>query len=92
MKCGKQDGTDKSDVCPIAAEKSANGLNGGKNGGRLCWIIADAHPATWRSCSIKGRKDPCFSCEFRFKVMMEEGMINVCKATGSFLQIVKNRG
>lgn len=95
MKCGKEIGTDKNgkqDVCPIASEKSADGLNGGVNGGRICWVIADLCCEKSIQCSDKKRKDPCFSCEFRFKVMMEEGMLNVCKATGSLLQIAKPRG
>jgi hypothetical protein len=94
MKCGRHAGKDKngkSDVCPVAAEKSADGLNGGVNGGRICWVIADLCCKKWIQCSNNKRKDPCFSCEFRFKVMMEEGMLNVCKATGSLLQLTKPR-
>jgi len=26
-------------VCPAVVDTSSNGLNGGKNGGRMCWAI-----------------------------------------------------
>lgn len=26
-------------VCPVAIESSLNGVHGGKNGGRCCWLI-----------------------------------------------------
>ena len=90
MKCGKgpdRDKADQSGVCPVASEASADGLNNGVNGGRLCWVLAELYgdgKGKWR-CSNVSRKSPCFSCEFRYKVTNEEGLIEVCKATGEFL-------
>lgn len=88
MKCGKEpvrDNGGKFETCPIASETLANGLNGGVNGGRICWVIAevccehkvDPHNLQW--------KYSCFSCEFRFKVMTDEGLLNSAKAIGSYL-------
>jgi hypothetical protein len=94
MKCGKhvENGkTDRSDVCPVAIEKTANGLNGGVNGGRICWIVADMCCRRWMPCQDNKRNDPCFSCEFRFKVMAEEGFLRVCEASGSLLQSAKTQ-
>jgi hypothetical protein len=94
MKCGRhveKDKTGKSDVCPVATEKSADGLNDGVNGGRICWIVADTCCNKWIPCQGNKRKDPCFSCEFRFKVMMEEGFLRVCEASGSLLQAAKTQ-
>jgi hypothetical protein len=85
MKCGRGIGGDNNDVCPVAAEKLADGLNEGVNGGRLCWVIAEACCNNEVKCSELHRKSSCFSCEFRFKVNTEEGLLNVCKATGEFL-------
>ena len=89
MKCGKgPSGNDKGkpNSCPIATESFANTLNGGINGGRICWIIAEACCNNEVKCSDFHRKASCFSCEFRYKVTMEEGLLNVCKATGKFLE------
>ncbi len=88
MKCGKVPGRDnkgKSGVCPVAAEASADGLNEGLGGGRLCWVVADVCCNGKVKCSDLHRETSCFSCQFRYKVIQEEGLINVCKATGEFL-------
>jgi hypothetical protein len=92
MKCGREPGGDRADelgICPVSSEFSANGLNGGVNGGRICWIIDE------NGCNDKlmHRADHCFQCEFRYRVMNEEDLINVCKATGillSNLSVKKN--
>ena len=42
MKCGQEKEVAKIteyDVCPAVTKTSANGINGGKNGGRICWAI-----------------------------------------------------
>lgn len=90
-KCGREVGGEKAallGVCPVAAEKNVNGLNGGINGGRICWVLAEEHFKNEISCSKLTRKDPCFSCEFRYKVTAEEGLLNVCRATGFFLKFI----
>jgi hypothetical protein len=83
MKCGREVGGDRTDelgICPVSTFLSADGLNGGVNGGRICWIIEE------NGCSDKSihRKDFCFQCELRFKVTNEEGPPNVCKSTFFF--------
>jgi hypothetical protein len=88
MKCGKGIGeneTDKSEPCPVALKISADGLNGGINAGRICWIIAEGKCHSKVRCNKIHQKEACFSCEFRYKVMAEEGLLNVCNATGTFL-------
>jgi hypothetical protein len=89
MKCGKgppENGNGKHCSCPIAAETSANALNEGINGGRICWIIAENCCNGEVKCSDLHRKYSCFSCEFRYKVTIEEGLLNICKTTGLLLQ------
>lgn len=88
MKCGRGpagDKTHKSEVCPVANEGSAHDLNKGVNGGRICWIIAEVCCNNKIKCSDLQHNSSCYSCEFRYKVTQEEGLINVCKATGEFL-------
>ncbi len=86
MKCGRETGGDKADelgVCPVSSFISADNINGGVNGGRICWIIDE------NGCNngLIHRKEFCFQCEFRYKVLAEEGLLNVCRNTGSFLEI-----
>jgi hypothetical protein len=73
----------KSIVCPVKKELKANGLNGGINGGRICWVIMDSH------CKKKAQS-VCFQCEFRYNVMAEEGLLNNCNATGMYLNSLGN--
>ena len=88
MKCGKGPEGDKAErcgTCPIVNETLAHGLNGGINGGRICWIVVENTCIDEVKCSRLHRKSSCFSCEFRYKVMVEEGLLNVCKTTGVLL-------
>ncbi len=77
-KCGREPGganITEYDVCPAAIESSANGINGGKNGGRLCWAIA----GTLCNKKVKGtlakEKFSCMNCDF-FKLVNKEEYIN----------------
>ncbi len=61
--------------CPAASFIPAEGLNGGTNGGRMCWAIAGIYSLTEekRSCSDSGLR--CYDCDFHRKVLLEEGII-----------------
>ncbi len=63
-------------VCPVAADISSNGINGGKNAGRICWDV----PHTL--CEGKVQNDfsqkavSCVSCNVFNRVRAEEGADN----------------
>ena len=83
--CKKTDSRGNSNnLCPVKKELIANGLNGGINGGRICWVITDSH------CKKKVQTD-CFQCDFHFKVMAEEGLLNNCNAIGTYLISFRNQ-
>ncbi len=92
MKCGKGPEVSKANplgICPVASTISANGLNGGVNGGRICWVIADIHCENKTMCScIQGASD-FFKCEFYNRVKKEEGLHNICRATGFLLRVLE---
>lgn len=74
--CGREVGGAKAaelGVCPAATDTSVDGLNSGKNGGRICWIIA----GTVCDGEVQGtfaQKIPaCMACDFFKKVKAEEG-------------------
>ncbi len=78
-KCGRTQVGDKvADLgaCPAAMDFSADSLNGGKNGGRICWAIT----GTLCDGEIQGtfaqKRLSCMSCEFYKQVEEEEGHDN----------------
>ncbi len=78
-KCGREPGGPKVrelGICPAAADESSDGLNGGKNGGRICWAIA----GTFCDGKVQGtyaqKRLSCMLCEFYDLVKEEEGIGN----------------
>lgn len=78
-KCGRGPNGEKTGdlgVCPVAADVSSNGINGGKNAGRICWDV----PHTL--CEGKVQNDfsqkavSCVSCVVFNRVRAEEGIVN----------------
>jgi hypothetical protein len=59
-------------ICPASVDIFSNGLNGGKNGGRICWAIA----GTFCGGKVQGifaqKIVSCMACEFFKKVNKEE--------------------
>jgi hypothetical protein len=77
--CGRQPGGDKvaqEGVCPAATERSADGVNSGTNGGRVCWAISGTFCGRQANGSEAVRLVSCFSCYFFTKVLREEGLAN----------------
>jgi hypothetical protein len=74
-KCGRETGGIKAKelgVCPATESSRANGINGGKSGGRACWAIA----GTFCGGNIQGnfaqKINNCQNCEFYELVIAEE--------------------
>jgi hypothetical protein len=75
-KCGREPGGSKSKelgVCPAASDTESDGINHGKNGGRICWAIA----GTFCGGKIQGdfaqKQVSCMACEVFKRVKAEEG-------------------
>ncbi len=75
-KCGREPGGERIDelgVCPAAIDTANNSVNGGHNGGRLCWVIAGTL-SEQDVCGEYAKKiDSCTSCEVFKQVKEEEG-------------------
>jgi len=75
-KCGREPGgvnVSQIGVCPAAIEASADGQNGGKNGGRICWAVT----GTLCEGEVQGtsaqKRISCLICDFYELVREEEG-------------------
>jgi hypothetical protein len=72
MNCGK--GRDAGDgVCPAAKEARLDGIHGGKNAGRACWVVA----GTFCDGEVQGtfakKCVNCTECDFYKAVQEDEG-------------------
>jgi len=63
-------------VCPAALEVSADGVNNGSKGGRICWAISGTFCGRQARGSEATRLVSCFSCDFFARVLEEEGLAN----------------
>ena len=74
MRCGREVGgtqADKLGVCPAATEGKLDGVHGGVNAGRSCWVVA----GTVCGGRIQGafaQKGTCTTCPFYRTVISEE--------------------
>jgi hypothetical protein len=74
-KCGR--GMDepekhKEGVCPVAKETRLDGLHGGTNAGRACWVIAGTSCDNDFQGSFSQKVFDCLECNFYQIVMREE--------------------
>ena len=77
MKCGREEGGIKADemgVCPAATDSFSDGINNGKNGGRICWAVAGTFCGGKVQGSHADKQLSCMTCEFFKKVEEEEGV------------------
>ena len=78
-KCGREMGGSKSrelGVCPAATETSCEGINSGKNAGRICWAIAGTFCGGKVQGDFAQKSVSCMSCEVFKQVKSEEGAEN----------------
>jgi len=78
-KCGREPGGSKVNqlgVCPAASDTSCDGLNGGKNAGRICWAVAGTFCGGKVQGDFAQKSVSCMSCEVFKMVKSEEGPEN----------------
>ncbi|MBT4484352.1 MAG: hypothetical protein HOC71_11830 [Candidatus Latescibacteria bacterium] len=74
MNCGRQpDGINVQElgVCSATQDTSCDGLNGGKNAGRICWAVAGTFNGGEKEGTFTENQVTCKSCEF-FKLVEKE--------------------
>ncbi len=78
MKCGREPGGANADifkVCPATTNTSTDGLNGGRNGGRICWAVAGTFCGDVVQGTFAEKESTCMSCNFYKRVKEEEGTV-----------------
>jgi hypothetical protein len=74
LSCGRgPEGTEPP--CPAATDTSADGVNAGLNGGRICWAIAGTFCPGKPDGGHANDLASCFGCEFFRQVLEEEGLV-----------------
>ncbi len=76
MKCGREpDGRKvaKSGVCPVTLDASCDGINSGKNAGRVCWAIAGTFCDGKIQGSFVSKESSCTTCKVFKQIQAEEG-------------------
>ena len=74
-KCGRETGGVKTQdlgVCPAASDTSSNGVNNGKNGGRICWAVAGTFCGGKVQGDFAQKSVSCMACEVFKQVKTEE--------------------
>jgi len=67
MKCGREPEGEKVaelGICRAADEEFFNGINGGKNGGRICFAVAGTFSNGVVQCSCTEKLTSCKDCIF----------------------------
>ncbi|MDO8488581.1 MAG: hypothetical protein Q7S42_00500 [Candidatus Omnitrophota bacterium] len=75
MKCGREIGginVAEAGVCPVVVETKANGIHGGINAGRCCWVVAgNLCEGTGKGAFVDNFQS-CVQCPFYGLVTREE--------------------
>jgi hypothetical protein len=77
LQCGRGPGSEEArgeDLCPAAVDSSADGVNAGRNGGRVCWAISGTFCGLESEGSAAKKFISCMSCDFFYQVLEEEGL------------------
>lgn len=74
-KCDRQPGgklVGELGICPATTDKALNGIHGGMNAGRACWVVA----GTFCGGAVQGteaqKQHNCWKCDFFQLVRKEE--------------------
>ena len=75
QECGREPGgwrVSEKGVCPAAECASADGTNGGINGGRVCWMVAGTLCQDTEQADLAAKIKDCSACGFLNLVLREE--------------------
>ncbi len=73
--CGREYGgrnTHDCGVCPACSYEKLDGVHGGKNAGRSCWVVAGSMCGGEIQGTYAQKHRNCHTCDFYMKVKSEE--------------------
>lgn len=82
--CGREPGGKNAGeigVCPATTNEKLDGVHGGKNAGRTCWVVAGTFCGSTVQGSFAQKFSTCESCDFYSLVKREEMPNFVLSAT-----------
>ena len=85
-KCGRQPGGAQAaelGICPACTDRRADGLNGGRNGGRVCWVLTGTLCGGKVQGTFAQKLGNCMQCEFYQLVHTEQKDIQSLNARQS---------
>lgn len=90
MNCGMQEGCscNEEKICPVSRDKRADGIHGGKCGGRSCWIVSKLSGEKKDADILFVKMEKCHNCKF-YKMVVEEEGDNLLSGTEIFTEIHK---
>lgn len=74
--CGRHDGGEHvhdRGICPATTEGSLDGIHGGTNAGRACWVVAGTFCKGEVQGTFAQKYKNCKQCDFYQEVRKEEG-------------------
>jgi hypothetical protein len=92
-KCGRQPGGEKVSelgICPATTEKRLDGIHGGRNAGRACWVVAGTYCDGQVQGTFAKKYKNCEKCDFYQMVRKEE--FPDFKLSSVLLSMLKERG
>ena len=75
MNCGREPGgacVVEHGICPVATEIRLDGAHGGKNGGRICWVVSGTFCGNKVQGKFAAKIASCKDCPFYRQVRKEE--------------------
>jgi len=87
--CGREPGganANELGICPATTERRLDGVHGGKNAGRACWVVAMTLCNGKLQGSFAKKYDNCMECDFCKKVKEEER--SNCQPSASLYMMV----
>ncbi|MBI4823564.1 MAG: hypothetical protein HY805_04960 [Nitrospirae bacterium] len=74
--CGREPGgknAEKLGVCPATTDTRLDGIHGGKNAGRACWVVAGTFCKGEVQGTFAKKFGDCLKCDFFQLVRKEQG-------------------
>ena len=75
-KCGREPGgtnAEEKGICKATSDTQLDGIHGGKNAGRCCWVVAGPLCDYAERGTFARKEDACIECDFYELVEQEVG-------------------